>query len=86
MNVRIGMLIAATALASSVAPADDSMHAEFGIVPMRFSGAGASLTPDVGIVLTSSATLKGTFVQGVPDRSNAQSAITSCRGARPQSS
>ena len=47
MNIRIGMLIVVGALAGSAAQADEHTYAELGVIPMRFSAGGGSLTPDV---------------------------------------
>lgn len=50
MKVRIGMLIVATALVGPVAQAGGGVYWELGFVPMRFSGGGGSLTPDVAML------------------------------------
>jgi len=50
MNIRVGLLIAVTALVGSLAQADERAYVELGLVPMKFSAGGGSLTPDVAVV------------------------------------
>jgi Outer membrane protein beta-barrel domain len=50
MNIRVGIVIALTALAGSLAQADEHAYVELGLVPMKFSAGGGSLTPEVAVV------------------------------------
>ena len=49
MNMRIALFIVVAALAGSAAQADDNMYAEVGVVPMKFSVGGGSVTPTVAV-------------------------------------
>ena len=50
MNIRMGLIVAAMVLAGSAAQADEGLYTEVGLVPMKFSAGGDSLTPDVAVL------------------------------------
>jgi hypothetical protein len=46
----MGLIVAAMVLAGSAAQADEGLYTEIGLVPMRFSAGGDSLTPEVAVL------------------------------------